>query len=82
MEFEGIWHPKYGWIVDNWNSFFVNNLQIRGEDGERGQYGTPVRCTESMVQLQMPFIYTQTNQVGNKLNTENLIYFSVIQCLI
>lgn len=21
MEFEGIWHPKYGWIVDNWKSF-------------------------------------------------------------
>ena len=21
MEFEGIWHPKYGWIIDNWESF-------------------------------------------------------------
>jgi hypothetical protein len=23
MEFEGIWHPKYGWIVDNGGSFFT-----------------------------------------------------------
>jgi len=32
MEFEGIWHPKYGWIVDNFDSFFVDELQIGGRD--------------------------------------------------
>lgn len=26
MEFEGIWHPKYGWIVDNWDSFFKEDV--------------------------------------------------------
>ena len=54
MEFEGIWHPEYGWIVDNWDSFFITDTQIGEErDGERKLYGTPVRFTESMVQLQM-----------------------------
>lgn len=24
MELEGVWHPKYGWIVDNWNGFFTD----------------------------------------------------------
>lgn len=27
MELEGIWHPKYGWIVDNWDSFFSENSE-------------------------------------------------------
>ncbi|MBI5148342.1 transposase [Candidatus Pacearchaeota archaeon] len=22
MEFEGIWHPRYGWIINNWDNFF------------------------------------------------------------
>jgi len=56
MELEGIWHPKYGWIVDNWDSFFVDDLQIGEADGERGPPGASVRFTEPMVQLQMPFM--------------------------
>ena len=28
MEFEGIWHPEHGWIVDNRDSFFAE--EIRG----------------------------------------------------
>lgn len=27
MELEGIWHPKYGWIVDNWKSFFKEDTE-------------------------------------------------------
>ena len=40
MEFEGIWHPKYGWIVDNWNSFFkyepltVPRTVLRGTEAD------------------------------------------------
>jgi len=26
MEFEGIWHPEYGWIVNNWDSFFTQEI--------------------------------------------------------
>jgi len=44
MEFEGIWHPKYGWIVDNFDSFFVDEpQQIGGRDGERGPVGSVVK---------------------------------------
>jgi len=56
MEFEGIWHPEYGWIVNNWDSFFVDDLQIGEGDGERGPPGTSVRFTEPVVQLQMSFM--------------------------
>ncbi|PIY32189.1 MAG: hypothetical protein COZ07_06570 [Candidatus Infernicultor aquiphilus] len=51
MEFEGIWHPKYGWIVDNFDSFFVDEPEIGGRDGERGPVGSAVWSTESVVQL-------------------------------
>lgn len=30
MEFEGIWHPKYGWIVDNWKNFFTEEKLVTG----------------------------------------------------
>lgn len=53
MEFEGIWHPEYGWIVNNWDSFFVDDPQIGERDGPPEP---PVRFTESMVQLQMSFM--------------------------
>jgi len=48
MEFEGVWHPKYGWIVD---SFFVDEPQIGGREGERGSVGSALWSTESVVQL-------------------------------
>jgi len=28
MEFEGIWHPEYGWIVNNWDSFFTEEIPV------------------------------------------------------
>ena len=56
MEFEGIWHPEYGWIVDNFDSFFIDELKTGGRDGERGPVGSAVRSTESVVQLQMCFM--------------------------
>lgn len=28
MEFEGVWHPEYGWIVDNWDSFFSEKIPV------------------------------------------------------
>jgi hypothetical protein len=56
MEFEGIWHPKYGWIIDNWDSFFIPDVPKGEGDGGRGQVGSDVRCTESVVQLQMCFV--------------------------
>lgn len=28
MEFEGIWHPKYGWIINNWDSFFTKEVAV------------------------------------------------------
>lgn len=28
MELEGIWHPQYGWIIDNWNSFFTEEVMV------------------------------------------------------
>lgn len=30
MEFEGIWHPKYGWIVDNQKNFFAEEKLVTG----------------------------------------------------
>lgn len=30
MEFEGVWHPEYGWIIDNWNSFFMKGELVTG----------------------------------------------------
>ena len=30
MEFEGVWHPKYGWIIDNWKSFFMEENLVTG----------------------------------------------------
>ena len=57
MEFEGIWHPRYGWIVNNFDSFFVEDLQMGGRDEEkRAQRYIGVRSTESVVQLQMCFM--------------------------
>jgi len=56
MEFEGIWHPEYGWIVDNFDSFFVDKLQTGGRDGERGPVGSAIQSAESVVQLQMCFM--------------------------
>jgi hypothetical protein len=29
MEFEGIWHPKYGWIVEKSGDFFVEEMRMR-----------------------------------------------------
>ncbi len=28
MEFEGIWLPEYGWAVDNWDSFFREEIGV------------------------------------------------------
>ena len=56
MEFEGIWHPKYGWIVNNFDSFFVDDSQMGGRDEGRGAPDSEVRSTESVVQLQMCFM--------------------------
>ena len=28
MEFEGIWHPEYGWIVDNWDTLFAEEIPV------------------------------------------------------
>lgn len=33
MELEGIWHPKYGWIVDNRNDFFTEVLPEQSDGG-------------------------------------------------
>lgn len=30
MEFEGVWHPKYGWVIDNWKSFFTEEKPVTG----------------------------------------------------
>ncbi len=54
MEFEGIWHPAYGWIVDNFDDLFVDDLG--GRDEEKGPPDPEVRSTESVVQLQMCFM--------------------------
>jgi hypothetical protein len=32
MEFEGIWHPEYGWIVNNWDSLFHEEVPVH-DDG-------------------------------------------------
>jgi len=55
MEFEGIWHPRYGWIVNNWDSFFIENPQEE-RDGEEESLDFRVWSTKSMVQLQMSFM--------------------------
>ncbi len=53
MEFEGIWYPRYGWIVDNWRSFFV----VIGEgDEDRGPPDAGFRPPEQMVQYKMQFM--------------------------
>jgi hypothetical protein len=28
MSFEGIWHPEYGWIVDNWESLLTEEIPV------------------------------------------------------
>jgi hypothetical protein len=33
MEFEGIWHPEYGWIVDNWKNFFKEEICLAVPSG-------------------------------------------------
>lgn len=54
MEFEGLWHPQYGWIVNNFDSFFIPDGQMGDSDGEkRARFTSGVRSAESVVQLQM-----------------------------
>jgi len=52
MELEGIWHPEYGWVVDNFDSFFMENLETGGKDAG----GSTIRSTEPMVPVQMCFV--------------------------
>ena len=28
MELEGVWHPKYGWIIDNWKNLFMEKKEL------------------------------------------------------
>jgi len=51
MEFEGIWHPEYGWIVDNFDSFFVDDLKTGGRDGERGPVGSVRRASGTITNV-------------------------------
>lgn len=53
MEFRGIWHPKYGWIVDKWSDFFAGDMEIAGDEKEGGKSGVAVQHPESILQLQM-----------------------------
>jgi len=32
MEFEEIWHPEYGWIVDNRDSFFTEEIPVYNDE--------------------------------------------------
>jgi hypothetical protein len=45
MEFEGIWHPEYGWIVNNFGNFFGDYRSNGGED----EKGRAVQLSESEV---------------------------------
>ncbi|MEK9149329.1 MAG: transposase, partial [Candidatus Desantisbacteria bacterium] len=51
MKFEGIWHPQYGWIVNNFDNFFVDDIQMGGRDEGKGPCKLGIRFTESVVQL-------------------------------
>lgn len=53
MEFRGMWHPKYGWIIDKWSSFFVGDMEVSGDEEEGGKAGVAVQHSESILQLQM-----------------------------
>lgn len=54
MEFRGIWHPRYGWIVDNWDSFFAGDIEVGDEKEQKS--GSSVQQSESVLQLQMSFM--------------------------
>ncbi|MCP4648889.1 MAG: transposase [PVC group bacterium] len=51
MEFEGIWHSDYGWIVNRFDEFFVNDIQLSKKEEEN------VWREESMVPVQMCFVW-------------------------
>lgn len=55
MEFRGIWHPEYGWIVDKWDEFFIDT-EVFGDGKEKRKSGVTVRRTEPVLQLQMSFM--------------------------
>lgn len=50
MELEGIWHPEYGWIVDNHDKLF---MELREDKGKKRR---EVEFREPVVQLQLPFM--------------------------
>lgn len=56
MEFKGIWHPKYGWIVNNWGRFFAGEMEIGENEKEEGKPGVALQHSKSILQLQMPFM--------------------------
>jgi len=49
MEFEGIWHPEYGWVVNNFDNFF-------GHYTEHGERDGAIQLSEPEVQIQMRFV--------------------------
>jgi len=49
MEFEGIWHPEYGWIINNLDNFFEEYREDGGGDGA-------IQLSEPEVQIQMSFM--------------------------
>lgn len=52
MEFEGIWHPEYGWIINNLDNFFKDYIEDGGRYGEEGA----IHLSEPEVQVQMSFM--------------------------
>ena len=51
MELEGIWHPDYGWIVDKFYEFFVDDILLGKREEEN------VRLQERVVPVQMCFVW-------------------------
>lgn len=56
MEFRGVWHPEYGWIVDKWNDFFTSDMEILRDEKAEGKSGATIQRAESILQLQMSFM--------------------------